>query len=210
MLATPSFIYFDLGKVLLLFDHETACRQMAELASIKSEHVREIVFEGDLQWRYERGDLTTEQFYQEFCAATNSQPELEQLLYAASDIFWPNNEIVPVVQQLRRQGLRLGILSNTCCAHWEFVSNGRFDIVNTEMFEVAALSYELNSMKPEPEIYERAAAMAGVSPQEIFFMDDRKENVTAACQAGFDAVLFEGVGPIVDDLTSRGIKLDIE
>ena len=35
----PKFIYFDLGNVLLRFDHELACRQMAAVAGTTPELV---------------------------------------------------------------------------------------------------------------------------------------------------------------------------
>ena len=210
MHATPSFIYFDLGNVLVLFDHQIACDQMAKISGLTSDQVRTIAFESDLQWQYERGDITTEQFFEQFCAETSSKPELNQLLHAASDMFWVNEGMIPVVRGLKQLGLRLGILSNTCPAHWEFINSGRFDTVDTQFFEVAALSYEMNRMKPEPEIYAQAASMAGVNPHEIFFTDDRTENVSAARDAGFDAVLFKEAGQLVSDLVSRGISLNIE
>lgn len=204
MLATPQFFYFDLGNVLLNFDHEIACRQMAECAGISQQQVREIVFESDLEWRYERGDVTTRQFYDEFCRQSHTQPDFEALKHAAASIFELNSSIEPVVTALKRAGHRLGILSNTNETHWEYISDGRFAVVS-EPFEIYALSYEMRAMKPEATIYPAAAEMAGHQPEEIFFVDDRQENVAAACQAGFDAVQYVTTESLVDQLQDRGV-----
>ena len=73
-------------------------------------------------------------------------------------------------------GYRLGILSNTCEAHWEYVSDGRYMVVR-DLFELRVLSYEERCSKPEVAIYEVAARRAGTDPERIFFVDDRPENV---------------------------------
>ena len=106
---------------------------------------------------------------------------------------------------LRAAGYRLGILSNTCEAHWEFVSCGRYAVLK-ELFEVEILSFRLGSMKPETPIYEAAIAASGVAAEEIFFTDDRSENVAGALRAGMDATHFRGVQPLLQDLRDRQIK----
>jgi len=45
--------------------------------------------------------------------------------------------------------------------------------------------------------------MAGVAAGEIFFTDDRAENVAGAIAAGFDAVLFTSVEALESELRSR-------
>ncbi len=68
-------VYFDLGNVLLTFDHDLAARQMAEVAKVSEETVQRVVFEEGLQERFERGDLTTDEFFDSFCELTGSQPD---------------------------------------------------------------------------------------------------------------------------------------
>src|SRR5262245_1055504 len=96
----PRFLYFDLGNVLLKFDHHLAARQMGELAAAPPERVYQIVFESGLEVRYESGQLDDRQFYEAFCTQTGSQPDFKALLLAASEIFAPNFSIFPVVAGL--------------------------------------------------------------------------------------------------------------
>ena len=183
------FVYFDLGNVLLAFSHQAACEQMATVAGVSADLVREVVFEGGLEDRYERGEISSDAFYEAFCTATETRPDQAALLLASSDIFTLKYEMLPLVNGLHSAGTPLGILSNTCEAHWQFVIDGRFRILNT-CFREHILSYEVRAMKPDPQIYTAAIAAAGVAPDEIFFMDDRLENVQAAQAAGIDAVQF--------------------
>ena len=74
--------------------------------------------------------------------------------------------------------------------------------------DVYALSYELRCAKPDAEIYRKAASLAGVAPEEIFFTDDMPVNVEAAQKAGFDAVLFRGGRALAEELRRRGVRLN--
>lgn len=208
MQRPPRFLYFDLGNVLLNFDHEIACRQIGELAGIRADDARAAVFDGDLQWQYECGKLSSREFYERFCERTRSRVDFDALLHAASAIFELNSPVVPIVAHLRSAGHRLGILSNTCDAHWQYIQRHGYWIVNSA-FERHALSFQIGEMKPNLRIYESAAKLAGIEPADIFFVDDREENVAAAIEAGYDAVLYQTAAKLADDLRRRGVRFNL-
>jgi len=201
------FIYFDLGKVILDFDHRIGCESVASLADISAEEVDRALFATWLEVKYETGLVDCEQFHAEFCQSTQSNISIEDLLFAMSDIFTPNLAIFPLLAQLRAANLPIGILSNTCKAHWELVYN-RYTILR-EFFEPLILSYEVQSMKPDPTIYHRAIEMAGCGVGKCFFVDDRQENVDGANAAGMDAVLYRSVPELVQGLVDRGIEINL-
>jgi FMN phosphatase YigB (HAD superfamily) len=203
----PRFLYFDLGNVLLLFDHQLACRQMGEVAGVPPELVWDVVFASDVELRYEAGEISDREFYEIFCGQTNSRPDRDALLLAGSRIFTPNVSIFPVIAGLVNAGRRLGVLSNTCPGHWSYCAGGQYALLE-HGFSVYALSYELGACKPSPVIYERAAKLAGVAPQEIFFVDDIAGHVAGARDAGFDAVQYTTTGQLVDDLRCRGVQFN--
>lgn len=206
-LRKPRFTYIDLGNVLLMFDHDIACRQMSEVSGVAFDQVKKLVFAGTLETQYETGTISTAEFYEAFCQQTGTKPCLDALMHAASDIFSLNARIVPIVSQLAAVGMPMGILSNTCEAHWQFVKNGRFGLLN-HFFPINALSFELKSMKPDSQIYAKAAKLAGVEPDEIFFFDDKLENVEGALKAGYDAVHYSSAETLVAELSLRGVELN--
>lgn len=199
----PRFFYFDMGNVLLDFDHDIACRRVAALTGLGADRVRQEIFRSGLELRYERGELTTEEFHSEFCRRTGAEIAVDQLAEACSDIFSLKPEMPGLLRQLRAAGHRLGLLSNTCAAHWQFVYPRGFAEL-WPPFEQFALSFELRSLKPEPEIYQQAAALAGCALAEIFFVDDRADNIAQARDLGMDAVQFESPERLIDDLRVRG------
>ena len=204
-LPTPKFFYFDLGNVLLHFCHDRMCRQMAEVAQLDVQRVREIVLTDAALRQHETGVLNPDMFHEYFCRETGAKIAADVLHAAASDIFTLNAAIVPIVERLASAGHRLGILSNTNEAHWRFVTDGRFAPLLPGPFEQVVVSFQEGAMKPDAAIYEAAARFAGVAPHEIFFTDDREQNVVGALAAGFDAVLFTGTGNLLQELLKRGV-----
>lgn len=196
------FIYFDLGNVIVHFDHEIGCRKMADVAGCSVDAVRKAIFESDMQRDYETGKVDNETFYRHFCEQTNTEPDYEALYRACGDIFTLNVSIIPLIAALRRAGQPLGILSNTCAAHWDHCQR-RYRVVR-DVFDRSVLSFEVGSMKPDGLIYERAIDVAGAAAERIFFLDDRADNVAAARAAGLDAVQFHTAGQITAELRQRG------
>lgn len=206
LVDSPRFFYFDLGRVLVHFDVAQMCRQMAAVAQTDPQRVFQALFDSDLQFRVERGEISDAEFLDDFCRLTGSRSDVSALARAASEIFVLNTTIVPVVAQLRAAGFRLGILSNTCHHHWEYCRQ-QFRLLD-DLFSVHALSFRLGTAKPEASIFASAAALAGVAPQEILFIDDLLENVAGAEQAGFQAVQYTSTPLLVAELHRREARFN--
>ena len=202
----PKFLYFDLGKVLIDYSVERMLGQMAAVAGIAADAVREAVFAGGLMHQHETGRLSTREFYEAFCAAAGVRPDYGQLVAAAADIFEPNLTVLPLVAQLQQAGYPMGILSNTCEIHWEHCFR-RYRIV-ADGFAVYALSHRIGALKPDAAIYCAAAELAGCAPEEIFFVDDIPGHVAGARAVGFDAVQFTTAAALADELRQRGIRFN--
>ena len=200
------FIFFDLGNVLLDFTHERGFSQIADIAGTTAEHVRAALVDTGLSDRYEIGELTTGEFHYEFCSATNTTASLEELTRAWGDIFEIKPQMVALVANLKSAGHRVGILSNTCAAHWESAAR-RFRILSSN-FDPVITSYEVKSMKPAAGIYKVAASRVALRPEEIFFVDDRVENVEGAKRLGWNARQFTGVLQLAEDLEALGLKFN--
>jgi FMN phosphatase YigB (HAD superfamily) len=199
------FIYFDLGNVLLNFSHRRACEQIGGVAGVSADRVWEVLFESGLEHRFEAGQLDGAAFYEEFCTGIGCRPDHNQLLQAGSDIFTLNAPMLPLVAQLRAAGHRMGILSNTCAPHWSYCLKRNFGPLRMAN-NAYALSYEIGCTKPDPRIFQAAAALAKTAPEEIFFTDDIFSHVEAAKAAGWDAVPFTTAPKLAEALRERGVQ----
>jgi putative hydrolase of the HAD superfamily len=203
----PRFLYFDLGNVLLYFSHARMCRQMAQVAAVDETLVRHVLFDTGLEIEYERGDVSTPEFYARFCHAIGRHPPMEDLAMAANDIFEVNVGMKGLLAALHGAGHRLGLLSNTSELHFGYFADGRYSQI-PDIFEQLALSFRVGAVKPEARIYEAAAELAGVAPGEIFFTDDVLANVDGAREAGFDAVQYQSTSLLAEQLRQRGVRFN--
>ncbi len=186
----PKFFYFDLGNVLLYFDHDIAFRRMAALAGTTPRRMRELLMDGErLQYAYETGTISGEQFIQSIAQSVGRSLDTNLMLEAAADMFIANPHILPVMERVKEMGIPIGLLSNTCQAHWEWICRNQYPQV-TDWFSTVILSFEKKSMKPDANIYLAAEEKAGVSREDIFFTDDRPENIAAARARGWQAEPF--------------------
>jgi len=197
------FIYFDLGNVLISFDHSRAWQQIAGLTGIPPERVEKILFNSGLQIQYEMGEISTEEFRRYFCKQAQVSISVENLCFAASNIFAPLDDSIQLLQTLGEAGHRLGLLSNTCDCHWQFFRDDvRFNFLHSS-FEQTVLSFVAGCSKPDTDIYRIAARQANCDPESILFIDDLEENVKAAQSYGFDGIHFQGFSGLLNELTKR-------
>lgn len=183
------FFFFDLGKVLVAFDHQVMVENLGRLLGVPGESVRALLFDQGLEDAYERGDITSETFAARLQAIGRHPVDHDELLDAAGAMFTVQRDMVPVLQRCRQAGVGMGLLSNTCEAHWEWLQRHPMETV-VGWFDPIVLSYRVHAMKPDLSIYRSAERMAGVGPESIFFIDDRPENVEGARAAGWRATLF--------------------
>ncbi|MDO8488589.1 MAG: HAD-IA family hydrolase, partial [Candidatus Omnitrophota bacterium] len=73
------------------------------------------------------------------------------------------------------------------------------------VFDEVFLSFELGLIKPEKEIYNSVVRKLKVSPQEIFYTDDRGDLVESAKALGLRGSVFTSFEQLVKDIQDAGI-----
>ena len=187
-MTTPSVVIFDLGKVLVDFDYAKAGRHIATYGKVLPEVVRQFIDHSPLLVRYETGHISTEEFFNEVRTATHFQGTSAEFALAFADIFTPMDEMIALHAALRQQGHLTFILSNT---NELAVAHIRRNYPFFADFDGYIFSHEVGAMKPDPKIYEATERLAGRRGADLVFIDDRVENVTAAADRGWHAILHE-------------------
>ena len=168
---------------------------MVAVTGSDSKTIRNIVFVADLEHRYETGLISGREFVDEIAQSLKIQSlkiqslnisglDCDAMLIAASDMFSPNEEILPVLNRIESMGIPMGILSNTCDAHWQWIVKQNYPQLQFR-FDPIVLSYEEKVMKPDQEIYRLATEKCGFEAHKIFFTDDRIDNIEAAKRFGW-------------------------
>lgn len=201
------FVYFDLGNVMLSFDPDRACRNVSSRFDVPVEQARTAVYDSGLQDRFEHGAVSGMEFAEcvrRELGVTESQMPTVELLDAISDMFTPVESMEGVLHQVRQRGYVVGLLSNTCHAHWDWIQRMKYAVLDFE-FDVTILSFDVGSMKPDAAIYVAAEQASGLPSDQILFLDDKQENVDAAKQRGWHASRCLGGPQALDALHRFGV-----
>ena len=195
---------FDMGNVLVHFSHDRMCQQIGALCGRTGYELRNLLMNSGRQWDFERGLVSPEEFHSWFEKTFATKVDRKTLAHAASDIFTLNTPIVGVLDELKSRGYRLVLLSNTSIFHYEFVRD-QFPVL--ERFDDFVLSFEVQAMKPDPQIFETALKKIGCDAPDCFYTDDIPQYVEAGRRHGLDAEVFTTVDSLKLQLAQRGIQL---
>jgi putative hydrolase of the HAD superfamily len=104
-------------------------------------------------------------------------------------------DVLPALEELRRRGYRLAVLSN-----WDARLRPLLIALGlARHFDWLGVSSELGVHKPDPRIFERAARSLGVPPGAIVHVGDSfEEDVAGARAAGWRAVWLARDGGVAD------------
>lgn len=191
--------------VLVTFDHALAARRVSRLTGVVEDLAYEAIYGSNLELDYEWGKISTPQFLDTICQRLGVSIDHDTLFDAVGGIFQLDPHVFPLVTRLKSIGIPLGILSNTCEAHWQWIRRQGWGLL--ENFSTIVLSYEERSMKPQEEIYAVATARAEVAAGDILFLDDRGENIEGAMRAGWQAIPYSTPPAAIRALYERGIPL---
>lgn len=187
-MSVPKAIIFDLGKVLLDFDYGIALRRLLPRCRIGFDDLRRLLTLEPLLLEYESGQRTTAEFFAHLQAVTGYDGTLGEFRSVFGDIFTPIEPMVALHAELRARGLPTYLFSNTNEMAVEFV---RAQFPFFAAFDGYILSYEVRSMKPAPPMYELAERLSGRRGADLFYLDDRPENVEAGWRRGWQGIVHE-------------------
>lgn len=187
----------DLGNVILFFSHARMCDQIAALYGSSSEVVRAELFQSHLLGEFERGRLTETQMQSALAAKFGRAVDEADLRRAASDIFTVNESLLPVLDVLKGQGLRLVLLSNTSISHITWIRE-HYPVL--DRFDELVLSYKTGFAKPEDGIYLAALQAIRCPPERCLYLDDIAEYVEKGKTFGLRGHVFTTTETFVEPL----------
>ena len=200
-------IIFDWGGVLIHLDRQRCTEAFRELGiDVGDELTNPYGQRADLM-DFERGLMTVAEFHDTVRRVYGAQLTDEQIDYAWNALLAgiPDYKLDTLLEL--KQRYRLYLLSNTNAVHWE-EGRKRFDYRGhraEDFFDQIFLSNELHELKPSPDIFRKVAQLAGIEPEETFFVDDLQASCDAAAALGFHTYC-----PVANTDWREEFKLKIE
>jgi HAD superfamily hydrolase (TIGR01662 family) len=215
MSAPIEAVLFDYGHTLIYFDdrphsallgaYENVNRLLADAlerevpaAQVMIEKVSKRVDE-EIQRDYAAGRPEEVEIAGIYDAALRAiglelEPALIERVMELEQEGWLNSvhvgpDVVRTLEQLQRQGLRLGVVSNA--AYLPRLMKAQLAALGLAgYFKGVTFSSEIGVRKPHPAIYQDALAKLGVEPVRTLFVGDRvREDVQGPKSLGMRAVL---------------------
>lgn len=181
-------IIFDLGGVILTLDQPQAISRFKQLGIADALLRLDPYKQGGIFGALEEGRIDAEAFRREASQLAGRELTADECRWAwlgyAKEVPQRN---LDVLQQLRRQGYRLVLLSNTNPYMMSWVMSPEFDGQGHGLdhyLDACYLSYKLGVMKPSAEFFDRVLAAEQARPDECLFVDDGQPNVDAAARLG--------------------------
>lgn len=185
-------LIFDLGGVIMTIDQDQAIQRFKEKGVSNIEDYLNPYTQQGFFGELEGGKITGEEFRQMLSELTGRQQTWDDCSYC-----WQGyrKEVAPhalkALRQLRAEGYRLLLLSNTNPFMMEWAESEAFDGEGhplSSYFDRMYLSYQLKMMKPSEEIFAHLLKLENLAPEDCIFIDDGSRNIATAQKMGFQTL----------------------
>ncbi|MFA5115061.1 MAG: HAD family phosphatase [Candidatus Omnitrophota bacterium] len=200
-------VIFDLGNVLVNFDHRRAARRIAPFTDKTPEEIYGLFFDSPLTAMFEEGKIAPSSFFLQVKEMLGLRLGYEDFVAAFNDIFFltEENKGVHRLAESFSSRYQVALLSNINILHWQYLRKS-FSVFSP--FQKILTSFELGVRKPDAMIYQKAFHALGVKPQEVFYTDDRPELIAGASRLGMRAAVFNGLASLKKALSDNGLTLN--
>jgi putative hydrolase of the HAD superfamily len=179
-------VVFDFGGVLCFPPDDQRWRRAAETAGLPVADFMNAFWAHRIH--YDAGLCQPEEYWQTVARTAGTRFDEDRIpaLIRVEIELWNNydSRLLQWTTQLRAAGYRTAILSNLPRPLGEELRSTPGFL---EHFDHVTFSYELQKVKPQPEIYLDAIQGLGVEPSQALFLDDRPDNVEGALAVGMRA-----------------------
>jgi putative hydrolase of the HAD superfamily len=197
-------VIFDLGRVLIDFDHWIAAKKLAVLTNKNPQELYDLFFDSRLVQSFEEGKISPQDFFQKIKEMLGLKIGFEEFVPLWSEIFFLTEENQKVYRLAKQLSSRytVALLSNVNTLHFEYIKKS-FPVFDA--FHHIFASCELGFIKPHPLIYQKVLDILEIKPAETFYVDDRAELVAEAKKLGIRGFVFKGIEQLRKDLEYCGV-----
>ncbi|WP_199554857.1 HAD-IA family hydrolase [Sandaracinobacteroides hominis] len=208
MSRTYTAILFDFGGVITSSPFDAFNRYEAQ-RGLPHNFIRTVNAtnpDSNAWARFERSEITAEQFDQIFTAEADALGQevrgADVIALLAGDI---RPRMVAALDTLKAQGYKLGCITNNAPTGHGPGMTANAEKANAiaevmQRFDHIIESSKAGIRKPDPRIYTRMTEALGVAPAECIYLDDLGINCKPAATLGMTAIKVNGEEQALEDL----------
>lgn len=152
---------------------------------------------------FDRGTVEPDVLAGRIAARTGlRRDEVQAVIDAVPAALRPIEGTVALLARLRERGRTLRFLSNMPEPYARHLEATHDFLAH---FHDGVFSARVGMIKPERAIFEHARERFGLEPAQMLFIDDHPANVTAAREAGWQALHFQSPAQCEAELARRGL-----
>ncbi len=199
-------VIFDLGNVLIDFDHMIAARKISGFTDKTAQEIFDLFFDSKLTGLFEEGKVTPRNFFSEVKKMLNLKLNYTQFLPIWNEIFFltEKNQAMYNLAKMLKNRYKIALLSNINILHFDYLKKN-FPVFDA--FHKIITSFEAGARKPDPLIYKKALDLLRAAPKNTFYTDDRAELIAKARTLGIRGFVFSGVEQLKKDFLDSGINI---
>lgn len=181
------FFVFDLGGVLSV---PMVSKKLYEQIKwkVSYEEFLDKFNNSEESIKVHKGEISTKEFFEYLKRYMDDNITLEEFKnkYVNNNKFF--NDTIEIIKKLKNLGYKVYLLSNLKEIDYEkFIKH--FDV---SIFDEMFLSFKLDMIKPNDDIYKYVINKLNTKPENIYFFDDNKDNIDGAIRNGINAYQVTG------------------
>ncbi|MCM8801584.1 MAG: HAD family phosphatase [Candidatus Omnitrophica bacterium] len=198
-------ILFDLGNVVIDFDHWIAVKRIHRFSDNDPQKIFNLFFDSELTGLFEEGRISPEDFFLKIKEFLNLRLNYAEFLPIWNEIFFVSDKNLAVYELAKslKNHYQIALISNINILHFEYIRKNFFYLL--DIFPKIVTSYECGFRKPHPKIYQLSLDYLEVKPEEVFYIDDRRELINIAKELGIKGFVFKGIEDLKENLLDSGI-----
>ena len=198
-------IIFDLGNVLIGFDHRIAVKKIVKHTDMTVREIYDLFFDSKLTRSFEEGKMGPVVFFKKIKVLLGLRLSYKEFLPIWNEIFFAKPETEELIASLPSH-IRLIMLSNINRLHYEYIVSAFPSAINLFGIENIIASFMTGFVKPAKEIYELAIKKAGIGKGSIVYVDDRQDLIEAASGYGIHSIKFKDIIQLSREFERLGIN----
>jgi HAD superfamily hydrolase (TIGR01509 family) len=199
---------FDLGNVILPFEHRQIAVKLHETSRIQDRFTPDDLFkflfdmDRGLVNPYEEGLMSSVDFFAKLREKYKLELEYDEFKDIWNIIFQEDSEVNKAILYLKNKGYPVFLLSNTNELHFSYIME-RYPIVHS--LDEWILSYEVGAKKPKQKIFDTIFEKTDTARGEVLYIDDVPEYVEAAKNYGLQGLVFKNAKDVWELLKENSI-----